>query len=164
MNQYLLLAALAITAATGLARAGDREDVLAVIEKYSQYEEAGDMIAQGGLMTDDRSMVYVGGRITGDNHKSMREQQDYEDAHKKKFPGVHYEVELKNTVVQLYNGDAALATFDWYPTRVVPASLPPEKVKELEPAKTPLIVALLLVKQAGAWKIAFSTFVPREKT
>ena len=54
------------------------------------------MIAQGGLMTDDRSMVYVGGRITGDNRKSMREQQDYEDAHKKKFPGVHYEVEIKN--------------------------------------------------------------------
>ena len=39
MNQYLLLAALAIVAATGLARAGDREDVMAVIEKYSQYEE-----------------------------------------------------------------------------------------------------------------------------
>ena len=163
MKSSLLVSALVIVGTSGLARAGDREDVMAVIEKYCQYEESGDMIAQGGLMTDDRSMVYVGGRVTGNNHQAMQEQQDYEDAHKKKFPGVHYEIEIKNEVVQLYNGDAALVTLEWYPTRVVPASLPPEKVKALEPAKTPLIVALLLVKQGTAWKIASSTFVPRDK-
>jgi hypothetical protein len=146
-----------------MAAAGDKEDVMAVIGRYIQYEESGDMVAQGSLMTDDRSMVYVGGRLTGDNRKVMQEQQAYEDEHEKKFPGVHYKVEIKDVHMQFYNGDAALVTMDWFPTRVVPASLPAEKAKALEPAKTPLIVALMLVKQAGAWKIAFSTFVPREK-
>ncbi len=74
-------------------------------------------------------MVYVGGRLTGDNRKLMQEQQQEEDQHKKEFPGVHYEIAIKDVQVQLYNGDSALVTCDWYPTRVVPASLPPEAVK-----------------------------------
>ena len=157
---FLMLAAFGLS---GIACAGDREDVMAVIQKYIQYEEAGDMIAQGGIMTNDRSMVYVGGRLTGDNRKLMQEQQQEEDAHQKKFPGVRYEVEIKDVQMQIYNHDSALATMEWIPTRVVPAALPPETVKQLGPAKTPLIVALMLVKEAGAWKIASSTFVARDK-
>ena len=163
MKPSALLSILAIGLTAGLAHAGDREDVMAVIDRYIATEESGNMIEQGKLMTDDRSMVYVGGRLTGDNRKVMQEQQDYEDKHAKEFPGVHYEVEIKDVQLQFYNGDTAVATFDWFPTRVVPASLPAEKVKALESAKEPLIVATVLVKQAGAWKIAFSTFVPREK-
>ncbi len=163
MKRQVAIVAFGMLGAAMLARAGDREDVMAVIDKYVETEEAGRMIEQGRLMTDDRSMVYVGGRLTGDNRKSMREQQQSEDEHQKRFPGVHYSIEIKDVRMQLYNGDTALVTMDWYPTRVVPASLPPARAKELEPAKTPLIVALLLVKQAGEWKIAFSTFVPREE-
>lgn len=163
MKRYLVFPALAILGATALAHAGDKEDVQAVVDKYIQFEESGDMISQGKLMTDDRSMVYVGGRLTGDNRKVMKEQQQEEDQHAKKFPGVHYKIKIKNVVTQLYNGDSALVILDWYPTRDVPASLSPEKVKELEPSKTPLIVALMLVKQAGAWKISFSTFVPPQE-
>jgi len=154
---------LAAVCLNGVAFAGDREDVMAVIGKYIQYEEAGDMISQGKLMTNDRSMLYVGGRLTGDNRKLMQEQQQGEDQHKKDFPGVHYKVTIKDVQMQLYNGDSALVIVDWYPTRVVPASLPPETVKKLEPAKTPLIVGLMLVKQQGVWKIASSTFVAKEK-
>ena len=123
MKRVVMLAALCLS---GAASAGDREDVMAVIEKYVQYEEAGDMLSQGKLMTNDRSMVYVGGRLTGDNRKLMEEQQQEEDQHKKDFPGVHYKVAIKNLQMQLYNGDSALVIVDWYPTRVVPASLPPE--------------------------------------
>lgn len=157
------LVTFAALCSSGAAWAGDKEDVMAVIHKYIQYEEQGDMIAQGKLMTNDRSMVYVGGRLTGDNRKLMQEQQDEETQHKKEFPGVHYKVEIKDLQMQLYNGDSALVICDWYPTRVVPAALPPETVKKLGPAKTPLIVALMLVKQQGDWKIASSTFVAKEK-
>lgn len=157
-----LLALLSIGAA-GLARAGDREDIMAVIGKYIEHEESGNMLAQGDLMTDDRSMVYVGGRLTGDNRKLMREQQDDQDKSAAQFPGVRYEVEIRDVRLQTYNGDSALATMEWFPTRVVPPSLPAETAAKLGPAKTPLIVAVMLVKQAGAWKIAFTTFVPREK-
>ncbi len=163
MKPSVLFSSLAILATMGFAHAGDREDVMAVIDRYIATEESGDMMGQGKLMTDDRSMVYVGGRLTGDNNKVMQEQQEYEDKHAKEFPGVHYEVEIKDVRLQLYNGNTAVVTLEWFPTRVVPASLPAEKVKALEPAKTPLIVATVLVKQAGAWKIAFSSFVPREK-
>jgi hypothetical protein len=155
---------LAASCLSGVACAGDKEDVMAVIDKYIQYEESGDMISQGKLMTNDRSMVYVGGRLTGHNRKLMEEQQQDEDQHKKEFPGVHYKVAIKDLQMQLYNGDSALVIVDWYPTRVVPASLPPETVKKLGPAKTPLIVGLMLVKQQGACKIASSTFVAKEKS
>lgn len=163
MKKHLALATVLALGASGLAAAGDREDVLKVLDQYIQHEQTGNMIAQGKLMTDDRAMVYVGGRLTGDNRKVMQEQQQDEDKHAKEFPGVHYKITTKDVRVQTWNGTTALATMDWYPTRVVPASLPAEKVKALEPAKTPMIVALVFVKQQGVWKIAFSTFVPREE-
>lgn len=160
MLALLLLASFEATAA---ASAGDNEAIMAVLHQYIAYEESGNMIEQGKLMTDDRSMVYVGGRLTGDNRKLMQEQQAEEDQHAKAFPGVHYRIEIKDVRIQTYNADAALVTLDWYPTRVVPPALSAETVKKLEAAKSPLIVALMLIKQQDAWKIAFSTFVPREK-
>ena len=62
----------------------------------------------------------------------------------------------------LWNDATALATARWYPTRIVPASLPAETARQLGPAKTPLIVAQVLVKQEDGWKIAFTSFVPPE--
>ncbi len=155
------LCALLFLAGTNLTHAGDREEVLAVIDQYMEYEQAGHMLAQGGLMTDHRAMVYAGGRLTGETGKLMQEQQEEQDKFAAEFPGVRYKIELRDVRLEIWNGDSALVTFDSFPTRIVPPSLPAEKVAKLGPAKTPLIVAAMLVKQAGTWKIALTTFVPR---
>ena len=151
-----------ITAFTPAIHAGSQEDVAAVIDAYRRYEEAGDMVAQGRLMTDDRAMMYVGGLLTGDNRGRMQEQQKAQDEFQAAFPGVSYRIEIRDLKIQLWNDATALATAHWYPTRIVPASLPAETARQLGPAKTPLIVAQVLVKQADGWKIAFTSFVPPE--
>jgi len=107
--------------------------------------------------------VYPGGRAGGDNRKGMEQQQADQDKFAAEFPGVHHEFELRGVQVQVWNSDSALVTFDSLPTRIVPPSLPAEKAAKLGPAKIPLIVAVMLVKQQGAWKIAHTTFVPLGK-
>jgi hypothetical protein len=147
----------------GPAFAGDREDVIARINEYMAYEESGDLVAQGGLMLDERSMVYPGGRTQGNNREGMAQQQAAQDAFAAEFPGVRYTFELRDVQAQVWNADSALAIFESVPTRIVPPSLPADKVAKLGTPKIPLIVAVMLVKQQGAWKIAHTTFVPRDK-
>jgi hypothetical protein len=163
MKSLLGLYALVLFSGTGLAYAGDREDVLTSIDRYMEYEKSGSLIAQGELMLDERTMVYPGGRAGGDNRKGMKQQQAEQDEFTAEFPGVRYEFELRDVQVQVWNADSALVTFDSLPTRIVPPSLPPEKSSKLASPKVPLIVAVMLVKQQGAWKIAHTTFVPLSK-
>lgn len=163
MKSLIGLCTLVLCFGTGLAHAGDREDVLACINRYMEYEKSGNLIAQGELMLDERTMVYPGGRAGGDNRKGMQQQQAEQDEFAAEFPGVRYEFELRDVQVQVWNADSALVTFDSLPTRIVPPSLPPEKSAKLGPSKIPLIVAAMLVKQQGAWKIAHTTFVPLSK-
>ncbi len=152
----------ALASFTAAIHAGTEEDVAAVIDAYRLHEESGDMIAQGRLMTDDRAMLYVGGLLTGDNRSLMQEQQKAQDEFESRFPGVRYRIEIRDLKIQHWNDATALATGYWFPTRIVPASLPAETAGQLGPAKTPLIVALVLVKQEEGWKIAFTSFVPPE--
>jgi ketosteroid isomerase-like protein len=154
--------ALSLAVLAAAAHAGTEEDVAAVIDAYRTYEESGDMIAQARLMTDDRAMMFVGGLLTGDNRKLMQEQQRDQDEFQARFPGVTYRIEIRDLQIRQLSDAAALATGYWYPTRVVPASLPAEAVRQLGPAKTPSIVAHVLVKQADGWKIAFTAFVPEK--
>jgi len=139
--------------------ADDRQDIERIVDEYRRYEESGDMIAQGQLMTDDRVMMYVGGLFKGDNRELMRDQQASMDEFRERFPGVRYDMEIRNLEIRSW-GSAALVTFESLPKRIVPDSLPAERLKELGAAKTPLLVAHVLVKQDGAWKIAFTSFVP----
>ncbi len=155
--------ALVLFFGTGWAYAGDREDVLATIDQYMAYEKSGNLIAQGELMLDERTMVYPGGRAGGDNRKGMAQQQADQDKFAAEFPGVRYEFELRDVQVQVWNADSAMVTFDSLPTRIVPPSLPAEKTAKLGLPKIPLIVAAMLVKQQGVWKIAHTTFVPLNK-
>jgi hypothetical protein len=154
--------AVALASFAAAIHAGTVEDVAAVIEAYRKYEESGDMIAQGRLMTDDRAMMYVGGLLTGDNRRLMQEQQKSQDEFEARFPGVRYQIEIRDLKIQIWNDATALATAYWHPTRVIPTSLPAESARQLGPAKTPLIVAQVLVKQEDGWKIAFTSFVPPE--
>lgn len=163
MKGFLGLSALVLLSAGGTAYAGDREDILSSIDRYMEYEKSGNLIAQGELMLDERSMVYPGGRAGGDNRKGMAQQQADQDAFAAEFPGVRYEFELRDVQVRVWNADSALVTFDSLPTRIVPPSLPPEKTEKLGSPKIPLIVAVMLVKQKGTWKIAHTTFVPLSK-
>lgn len=163
MKSLLGLYVLVLFSASGSAYAGDREDVLATINRYMAYEKSGDLIAQGELMLDERTMVYPGGRAGGDNRKGMERQQAEQDAFAAEFPGVRYEFELRDVQVRVWNADSALVAFDSLPTRIVPPSLPPEKTEKLGSPKVPLIVAVMLVKQKGTWKIAHTTFVPLSK-
>jgi len=142
--------------------AGTEEDVAAVIDAYRIYEESGDMIAQGRLMTDDRAMMYVGGVLTGDNRRLMREQQKAQDEYEAMFPGVVYRIEIRDLKIQTWNDATALATFHWHPERVIPLDLPAATARQLGPPKTSVIMALVLVRQENGWKIAFTSFVPPE--
>ena len=157
------LCVLGLFSGAGSAHAGDREDVLAAIAQYMEYEKSGNLIAQGELMLDERSIVYPGGRIQGDNRKGMQQQQADQDKFAAEFPGVHHEYELRDVQVKIWNADSAMVTFDSLPTRIVPQSLPSGKVAKLGSPKVPLIVAVMLVKQQGAWKISHTTFVPLSK-
>ena len=163
MKIFLGLYALVLFSASGSAYAGDREDILASIDQYMAYEKSGNLIAQGELMVDERSIVYPGGRVQGNNRKGMEKQQADQDKFTADFPGVHHEFELRDVQVQIWNADSAMVTFNSLPTRIVPPSLPPEKAAKLGAPKTPLIVAVMLVKLQGAWKIAHTTFVPLSK-
>ena len=158
---FLFPYALLLASTAGWVHAGDREDVLAVIDQYMAHEESGDLIAQGALMVDGRSMVYPGGRAIGDNDKGMQRQQSEQDRFAAEFPGVRYAYELRDVQLQVWNADSAMVVFDSVPTRIVPPSLPPETVAKLGQGKVPLIVAAMLVRQQGAWKIVHTTFVPK---
>ncbi|MGH8025097.1 MAG: hypothetical protein ACREO0_00075 [Pseudoxanthomonas sp.] len=158
---FLFLCTLLLASAACWAHAGDREEVFAVISQYMDHEKSGDLIAQGKLMVNGRSMVYPGGRAIGDNDKGMQRQQSEQNQFAAEFPGVRYEYELRDVQVQVWNADSAMVVFDSLPTRIVPPSLSPEKVAKLGQAKVSLIVAAMLVKQRGAWKIVHTTFVPK---
>ena len=158
---FLVLLALGLASATGHVHAGDHEDVVAVIDQYMAHEQSGDLIAQGKLMVDGRTMVYPGGRAIGENDKGMQRQQEELDRFAEEFPDVRYEYEVRDVHVQMWNGDSAMVIFDSVPTRIVPPSLTPAKVAKLGQAKVPLIVAAMLVKQQSAWKIVHTTFVPK---
>jgi len=163
MKSFLGRYALVLLSASGSAYAGDREDILSSINQYMTYETSGNLVAQGELMVDERSIVYPGGRVQGNNRKGMEQQQADQDKFTAEFPGVHHEFELRDVQVQIWNADSAMVTFDSLPTRIVPPSLPPEKVAKLGSPKIPLIVAVMLVKQLGTWKISHTTFVPLSK-
>jgi len=159
-----LAAALLAPAAASLASpsigADDGEAILAVVNAYFRHEGKGDMLAQADLMTDDRSMLFVGGRRTGANRPRMADSHAAEQRFAQEFPGVGYTFELRDLALQSYNGDCAMVLLQTAPTRVIPAGMAADKVARLGPGKKPYLVALMLVKRAGVWKIAFTGFVP----
>jgi ketosteroid isomerase-like protein len=149
---FLLTAVLSMMLAV-LVRAGDKEDIEALIQQYSMLEDAGDMRAQAQLMAANRTWIGPGAGRRTDNAAWMKLQQDFFDDAKKLFPGVRFLREVRDLQVRLY-GSVAVASFYWYTNRFIPGDMPQDKVKLLGPDPTPIAVTHVLAKEGNAWKIA----------
>lgn len=152
----MLLTMLLLIVCAGLAQAGDKEDIEAVINEYNRLDEVGDMMAQARLMTADRLYVFPGGRYTSQANQTwnMKMQQEGADRAKKLDPGSKSFITAVDPVIRVY-GTAAVANYIRY-TVIIPSAErtgPP-------PQTPPIIITLVLVKEAGAWKIALSHFSP----
>jgi hypothetical protein len=71
------------------------------------------------------------------------------DRNKARNPGIKAYHDVRDLIIKVY-GDAAVASFYWYRSWI----LPPEQ--EGPNPSADIIQSLFLVKQDGAWKIAYS--------
>lgn len=148
----MLLTMLLLIVGAGLAQAGDKEDIEAVINEYNRLDEVGDMMAQAKLMTADRLYVFPGGRYTSQANQTwnMKMQQEGADRAKKLDPGSKSFITAVDPIIRVY-GTAAVANYIRY-TVIMPST------GQTAPQTPPIIITLVLVKEAGAWKIALSHF------
>lgn len=137
---------------TNPVQAGDKEDIEALITRYTELEDAQDMQTQSQLMTADRTWVGIGGRRM-DNASWMEMQQINFDETQKRFPGLRSKREVRNLHIRLM-GNAAVASFHWYTNRIVPGDMPLEKAQLLGLPPVPITNTVVLTKQGNTWKIA----------
>lgn len=135
--------------------ADDKADVQALIDEYCRLEGA-SLSEQAKLMTDDRIMITTGRRQT-DNSANMKVQIANNKLFKAIDPGEQYVVTAVDPIIRVY-GDAAVASFYRY-WDYIPSA---EYLKENPDARGPRpnIVTLVMVKQAGAWKISHMHMSP----
>ena len=143
---------------TNPVQAGDREDIEALIKRYSELEDATDMATQSQMMTADRTWVGIGGRKTN-NPMWLDVQQANMDNFRQRFPGVEVKREVRNLHVRLM-GKVAVATFHWYANRIIPGDLPLDKVKQLGLPPVPSTHTHVLTKEGNTWKIAHTHVSP----
>ena len=157
---FILFSALAVMliGMTNPVQAGDKEDIEALIKRYTELEDASDMTAQSQMMIADRTWVGFNGRKT-DNAAWMDLQQVNRDNFEKRFPGVECRREGRNLQIRLM-GNVAVATFHWYANRIIPADLPSEKVKMLGLPPVPVTHTQVLTKEGNTWKIAHTHVSP----
>ena len=157
---FILFSALAVMliGMTNPVQAGDKEDIEALIKRYTELEDASDMMAQSQMMIADRTWVGVGGRKT-DNAMWLDVQQAYMDNFQKRYPGVEVRREVRNLQIRLM-GNVAVATFHWYSNRIIPADLPSEKVKMLGLPAVPATWTQVWTKEGNTWKIAHTHSSP----
>lgn len=156
----VLLAVFLATDAVYSQNTADTDAINILIDKYSAFEDAGDMVSQAKLMTKDR--VWIGGLSGRRTNQSMNMeiQQAGIDEAKKWAPGVKRFTEARDRLIKLYgNGSAAVASFYWHTSRVLPADMPQEKADQFGPLR-PTTVTLVLEKQGGNWKIVHTHSSP----
>ena len=131
----------------------DSEAIHKLIDKYSETEDAGDMVTQAKLMAADR--VWIGGAGAGrmtNQAMNMELQQSQYDAWKAFVPGVKWFTDARDRLIRFYGDDkVAVASFYWYRTFVLPADTPLEKGKLFSPPQ-PIVITLVLEKKRN-WKI-----------
>ncbi len=123
------------------AMAGDREDIMAVVEKYRTTEVSGDLTAQAELMTEDRLWVSAL-RMQGaaNQQYNMARQQFDKGRRSTKNPDFKLMITYIDPIVRVY-GEAAVASF-----------LQRRSGRDPDFELT-FYTTLVLVKNDGIWKI-----------
>ena len=89
--------------------AQDQDDIDAVhqlLARYTELDEAMDMMAQARLMSEDRVWIGPNGERQTDQAENMRMQQAQFDATKEAVPGIKWSVEDSDHLLRFYgNGD-----------------------------------------------------------
>ena len=129
----------------------DKEAINKLIDKYGETEDAGNMAAQGQLMTADR--VWIGpvgsGRIT-DQVRNMETQQLQFDAAKGFVAGVKWFTDDRDRLIKFYgDGKVAVASFYRYRNFVLPPDTPLEKAALFN--SPPPSVFTLVLEKSGDW-------------
>jgi ketosteroid isomerase-like protein len=128
-----------------------------LIDRYAAAESAGDMRAQGALMTDDRIWVNPRRGRRLNNVLNMQIQQAQADARSKAAPGLRLFVEDRERIIRFVGGkDAAVASFYRFYAAVVPENAPADIKAEYGKAQAPELMTLVLEKRGADWKIVYT--------
>jgi hypothetical protein len=158
----LIATAVCITATTAVyTQAGKtpEQEVEALVMEFTRYEDAGDMVAQTRLTASDRWWHGIGGRRT-DNATYMRVQQDGLANTSKRYPGLKTIREVRDLRLRTLSPTIVIASFTWFPNRLIPPDLPSDKVQALGPAPIPQVISQVWVRQTDGWKIVSSHHTP----
>lgn len=131
----------------------DRDAVNRLLDQYTRFEEAMDMTAQSGLISENRVWIaQAAGRRT-DQAKNMEIQQAQMALLKARMPGLRWFVEDRDRLVRFHaNGMVAIASFFRYSTYLIPPGTPPEVSEGLTDVPASAFT-LVLEKVGGEWKI-----------
>jgi hypothetical protein len=136
------------------------QEIEALVMEYTRLEDAADMATQSKMIAPDRWWHGAGGRRT-DNAMWAKVQQEGFDATGKRYPGLRTMREVRDLKVKLVAPTVAVASFIWYPNRLIPGDMPPEKVQALGLAPIPQVVSLVWARQSDGWKIVSSHHSPQ---
>lgn len=157
------LVALMVLEMTGsaLAQSGrtTEQEIEALVMEYTRLEDATDMATQYKLIAPDRWWHGAGGRRS-DNPVLSQIQQSNFDAANKRYPGLRTIRDVRDLKVRMIAPTAAVASFIWFPNRLIPGELPMEKVQALGLPPIPQVVSLVWARNADGWKIVSSHISP----
>ena len=137
-----IVAALAvILAGTSNVFAGDKEEIMDVIETYRTTEVSNDLASQATLMTKNRLWI-SNLRMSGEGNQkfNMERQQFNKDRRTQKYPNFKMMITYIDPIVRIY-GNAAVVSF-----------LQRRSGRNPDFEAT-FYTTLVLVKKDGAWKI-----------
>jgi hypothetical protein len=146
--------------AEGQAARTPEQEIEVLVMEYTRLEDASDMATQSRMIAPDRWWHGAGGRRT-DNAMWAKVQQEGFDASSKRYPGLRTMREVRDLKVKMVGPTAAVASFIWFPNRLIPGDMPPEKVQALGLAPIPQVVSLVWARQADGWKIVSSHHSPQ---
>ncbi len=164
-SRVIVVTVVAITLATAAgvyAQAGKtpEQEIEALVMEYTRLEDAADMATQSRMIAPDRWWHGAGGRRT-DNAMWARVQQEGFDATGKRYPGLRTMREVRDLRVKMVAPTVAVASFIWFPNRLIPGDMPPEKVQALGLPPIPQVVSMVWARQADGWKIVSSHHSPQ---
>jgi hypothetical protein len=160
----ILMIAVVVFIPTHIASQSDTPDLVQIhrlIDRYGAAEAAGDLKAQGELMTKDRLWVNPRRGRRLDNARNMEIQQAMADNRRKSSEKLKLFVDDKERIIRfLANGTVAIASFYRFYTGIVPEDAPEHIKEEYGSAQAPELMSLVLEKRNGEWKIVFTHTSP----